>query len=190
MILTNAILSQFSSGDDALSPVTLRPWSLGEHSYATNGKILVRVDRLADVAPPVDRKIEQTTAQIDGWLAKLAAAHRVPVPRIEVPAGKSWTCDQCEGRGCSCCECDGAGKWHQPVRVSWRGVHISRDLWLMIAALPGGTIAASPPLPPIYDHVSFAFDGGSGIVMPMRKPTIPQDVEPLIVDAEPGAQAA
>jgi hypothetical protein len=57
-------------------------------------------------------------------------------------------------------------------------------MWRLIAALPGSQIAASPPLPPIYDHVSFAFDGGVGIVAPMRKPTMPEDDEPLIVAAE------
>lgn len=41
--------------------------------------------------------------------------------------------------------------------------------------------------PPIYDHVGFAFDGGVGIVMAMRKP---KDSDPLMVDAEPAATVA
>jgi hypothetical protein len=111
---------------------------------------------------------------------------------------KRALCDKCDGRGavhdcpdceCECTECEG-GTCHQPVMVAWRGAHISRGMWLLISALPGSMIASRPPLPPIYDHVSFAFDGGVGIVMPMRTPTIPEDVEPLIVAAEALAQSA
>lgn len=197
MIFTNSILRGFCAGDER-RPITCRPWSVGEYSYATNGLIIVRVPRLVDVPPPDDQKIEKTAAQIDEWLQKLEATTRTPVPRFEVPKGKSWTCDKCEGRGtehdcpdcnCECDECEG-GTCHQPVMVAWRGTYISRDMWRLIAALPGSQIAASPPLPPIMDHVSFAFDGGVGIVMPMRKPTIPEDVEPLIVAAEEPAHTA
>lgn len=194
MIFTNATLRSFC-GDDGRS-VTSRPWSVGEYSYATNGLIIVRTARLDGVPPPDDNKIEKTAALIDGWLSKLASTHRVAVPHIEVPVGESWRCDVCEGRGtehdcrdcnCECAECGGTGTCHQPVMVAWRGTHISRSMWRLIAALPSSMIAASPP---IYDHVSFAFDGGVGIVMPMRKPRIPENVEPLIVAVEPAAEAA
>lgn len=197
MIFTNGILRSFCTGNER-RPVTCRPWSVGAHSYATNGHIIVRVPRLDDVPPPDDPKIEKTAAQIDEWLAKLASVPRDPVPRFELPKGKTWSCDKCDGRGtehdcpsceCECDECE-SGTCHQPVMIAWRGTHISGDMWRLIAALPGSMLAASPPLPPIMDHVSFVFDGGSGIVMPMRNPTMPEDVEPLIVAAEPAVQAA
>lgn len=197
MILTNSILRSFCGSDPRCS-ITYRPWSVGAYSYATNGRIIVRVPRLDDVPPPDDAKIEKTAAQIDEWLAKLDDTPRVAVPRIEIPKGRSWTCDKCDGRGfehdcpdcnCECTDCE-AGTCHQPVMVAWRGTHVSRDMWRLIAALPGSRIASSPPLPPIYDHVSFAFDGGVGIVLPMRKPTLPHDVEPLIVAVEEPAQSA
>lgn len=198
MEFTRAILREFCNGDER-RPITCRPWSVGDYSYATNGHIIVRIPRIADVPPPDDAKIEKTAQQIDEWLAKLADAKRDPVPRLDIPKGKSWRCDKCDGRGtehdcrdcgCECDECDGTGTCHQTVMVAWRGTHINRNMWRLIAALPGSTIAASPPLPPVMDHVSFAFDGGQGIVMPMRKPTIPEDCDPLIVAAEPAVVAA
>lgn len=197
MIFTNGILRSFCASD-ARRPLTCRPWSVGAFSYATNGRIIVRVPRLDDVPPPDDAKIEKTAKQIDEWLAKLDDTPRVAVPRIDIPKGRSWTCDKCDGRGfehncpgcsCECTDCE-AGTCHQPVMVAWRGTHVSPDVWRLIAALPGSQIASSPPLSLIYDHVSFAFDGGVGIVMSMRKPTIPDDVEPLIVAAEEPAQSA
>lgn len=190
MQFTNSILRSFCNGDEQ-RPITCRPWSVGAYSYASDGTIIVRVSRVDDVPPPSDPSIEKTAAKIDEWLAKLANASRVPVPRIELPTGKSWCCDTCDGRGtkhdcraceCECGDCDGTGRCHQPIMVAWRGAHIAGRLWRLISALPGSTIAASPPLPPIHDHVSFAFDGGVGIVCAMRKP---KDSDPLIVDAEP-----
>lgn len=192
MIFTNSILRSFCTGNER-RPITCRPWSVGEYSYATDGTIIVRVRRLDDVPPPDDPKIEKTAARIDEWIGKLASAALAPVPRVEIPAGKSWRCDKCDGRGtehdcpdclCECDDCDGSGSCHQPVMVAWRGTHICRSKWRLIAALPDSKIAASPPLPPIYDHVAFAFDGGVGIVMPMRRPTLPEDVEPLVINAE------
>ena len=143
--------------------------------------------------------MEGTAKQFSEWLSKLDGTTRVPVPRDDVPKGKSWSCDKCDGRGsehdcpdcrCECDDCDGTGTCHQPVMVAWRGTHISRDMWRLIAALPESTIAASQPLPPIFDHVSFAFAGGVGIVMPMRRPTIPDDVDPVVVSVEDHAQVA
>lgn len=198
MIFTNAILRSFCTGNER-RPITCRPWSVGAFSYATNGHIIVRLPRLGDVPPPEDQSIEKTAKNIDEWLAKLADVSRVPVPRVEIPKGKSWRCDKCDGRGtehdcrdcgCECDECNGTGTCHQPVMVAWRGTHLARDVWRLIAALPGSTIAASPPLPPIYDHVSFAFDGGVGIAMPMRKPTLPEDCDPLVVTVDDQAQSA
>ena len=54
--MTSEILKLFSAGESR--PITAQPWSLGEFSYASDGRILVRVTRLDDVpendkAPPV-----------------------------------------------------------------------------------------------------------------------------------------
>lgn len=195
MQMTDDILRNFCKGDERRA-VTYRPWSVGDYSYATDGTIIVRVPRLDDVPPPHDRTIEKTAAKIDEWMARLADANRVPVPRIELPTPKSWCCDTCDGRGtkhdcrscdCECYDCDGTGRCQQPIVVAWRGAYIAGQLWKLIAELPGSTIVASPPSPPIYDHAGFAFDGGVGVVMAMRKP---KDSDPLMVDAEPAATVA
>lgn len=187
MEFTDAVLRNFCSGDER-RPITCRPWSFGDFSYATNGTIIVRVPLVADVPIVADR--EKTAKMVDQWLTNYASMERVPAPRIDLPKGRSWTCDECDGRGtkhdcpdcgCDCRECDGTGRCHQPVLVAWRGTHISRENWRLVTALPGSVIAASPPLPPVHDHISFAFDGGSGIVMPMRKR---DEDDPLVINAE------
>jgi hypothetical protein len=81
------------------------PFSVGEFSYATNGHILVRVPRLADVperddALNLDRVSPSFNAEISIWL---------PVPFIAPLAYIS--CEVCgtSGRAYKCPECDGEG---------------------------------------------------------------------------------
>ena len=186
MQFNNSILRSFCEGKER-RPVTCSPWSVGDHSYATNGSIIVRVARCEDVALADDNK--KTAAMVDGWLAAMAEVERVPLPRFEIANGKRWACDDCEGRGykhdcpdcsCDCDKCNG-GYCHQRVIVAWHGLQIKALHWQLIAALPSSLIATalSPP-----GHIAFSFDGGYGLVMPMRVP-LDSDEPPLIVEPPP-----
>lgn len=186
MEFNNVMLRSFCAGNE-LRPVTCRPWSVGDHSYATDGAIAVRVARSEDVPPP-EKDITKTATMLDGWLAATADVDRVSLPHVEIVPGKRWICEKCDGRGyahdcpectCECDDCDG-GYRYQHVIVMWRGMQVKARIWQLIAALPNSKIATR--LSPA-GHIAFSFDGGSGICMPMRVPL--DDDEPLRIPAEP-----
>ena len=171
MEFNNALLRNFCTGNE-LRPVTCRPWSVGDYSYATDGSIAVRVVRSEDVPPP-EENITKTAAMLDGWIAATADVERIALPHVDVAKGKRWICEKCDGRGyehdcpectCDCDDCDG-GYRYQQVIVMWRGMQVNARIWQLIAALPNSRIATH--LSPA-GHIAFLFDGGAGICMPMR----------------------
>jgi hypothetical protein len=146
-----------------------RPWSRGDWTWATNGHILIRVPRRADV-PENDEAPDPSKilAPFDG--TKLAA--RAP---IELPAVTMDECDDCSGagygiHGCPYCECDcgtcgGTGKVDSDRQVSidfCGGVFALRYV-RQIMALPGLRLPADHP--DKHAPLLFAFDGGVGALM-------------------------
>lgn len=103
------------------------PFSRGQYTYATNGHIVVRVPRRADVPEnPKAPDIEKIGLE--------APTNLRPLPHYTLPtgrkclrcrgAGRAYDCDKCEGSGwsqCSHCnseieckECHGAGQIARP----------------------------------------------------------------------------
>jgi hypothetical protein len=84
--ITAAMLQKFC-GDDSSRPMFRRPFSQGAFSYATNGALIVRVDRLAEVAeldsaPHVERffKLAFNTGRLKfGPMPAIAAEGSEPV---------------------------------------------------------------------------------------------------------------
>jgi hypothetical protein len=115
--MTREELQRFCSTADA-GPRIATPWSAGEWSYATDGKLLVRVPRLPDVpersdAPALDRAVFLFTEDVD-WR---------DIPSLPDPVmddcrdcgGKGLErnlCETCEGDGKVGCECDECGDTH------------------------------------------------------------------------------
>jgi hypothetical protein len=96
-------LMKFCGGKNQVRLAT--PFSIGEFTYATNGHILVRVPRLADIpertdAPP-PAKVEEVFNHYKGDYQ--------PIPAVGPIKTKS--CPVCEGTGKfqTCPECDGTG---------------------------------------------------------------------------------
>lgn len=147
-----------------------RPFSRGEFTYATDGKILIRVPRRADVperedAPAVERVLEQAAA----------TAFR-PVNKPELPTETRTECESCHGRGvehdcpdcqCTCKECSGTGSVSADAETSLSlgGAAMSLKYARRFLTLPGLMIAdpceGAGPL-------AFRFDGGDGMTAVLR----------------------
>lgn len=172
-------LNKFCSKDDTRYRIQ-KPWSRGEYTYATNGHICVRVPRLADIE-------ENPKAPDTEKLFSDALAREYPVwlepPEVRVKLVK---CDLCGGMGGIftnevCDECDGEGRFmmSEPVRFQINGkeIGLSNIYIALIRELAeaeiGLTEAAAIPLThgksgPTGTPVMFRFDGGIGLLMPVR----------------------
>lgn len=176
-----------------------QPFSDGAYSYATDGKLLIRVPRIDEV--PVGISFTQRV-----YTAFTFADKQPPPVWQNIPAfilvynacpnchGKGYfrLCRYCKGEGCSRCddglyavkkseklrpqeiidacdECAGAGSVKDPgdirmVNMTGGITRISAILLDMIKDLPNVQIAP-------YDSdqaFRFKFDGGDGLLMPMR----------------------
>ncbi|MCK9361657.1 hypothetical protein M0Q28_05570 [Patescibacteria group bacterium] len=163
-------LKKFCAAADG-SRINLHPWSKGEYSYATNGHIIARVPRLADV-PERDGALSTDYlfpyADPPAWFA---------LSDIELAKVKTVDCSECDGDGevrheecpdCDghpCPDCDGTGKVTpmQPVAVG--NSHYQLAYLLILKALPNCKIG--PNVNPMY-QAPFTFDGGDGLLMPMK----------------------
>lgn len=162
-------LSPFCSTDPGREHIR-KPFSHGAFTYATNGHILVCVPLRAGYAanaqgPNVDRIME---------FHKGATFSPLPVvrwPKIPEPPA----CAVCEGRGtehdcpecrCKCDACDGTGRIHDETgSVGVRGAIFAIKYIKIIASLP---LAEFSEKPSVTYPCPFRFDGGCGVVMPMR----------------------
>lgn len=164
-------------GDNDIRYYLNAPFSEGEFTYATNGHILIRVARRGDVAEVDDK------SSMKGKCEKLFADNpfvaAVPIP--DIPPMVKADCHCCNGDGaheykCSgappyeCGECDGTGKqMDEPgdtpfPHVEVSGIHFAPAYLRLIKTLPNYQFS------PIEEKASpFKFDGGDGLLMPMRK---------------------
>lgn len=105
-----------------------------------------------------------------------------PPPEVDERWVLTFPCSTCGGDGiCECCDCDtshscghcdGTGTCRETVdeaneRVAFGYVDIARRYAWLISTLPNVTWAAQ--LDNDESPILFRFDGGQGVVMPMRK---------------------
>ena len=180
---------------DAIRPALMEPFSLGPHTYATDGRVIIRVPVIAGV------KTENIGADKLEW--NLPAGGTVcAIPEIQPPEmlacpdckgtgkmklcarcnGKGWTrcfecgheteCRTCRGKTANnpdtpCCECDGAGRYEAfGQTVEIGGSLFGAQYLRKIVTLPGLVFyVGTDATQPAY----FTFDGGEGIIMPISK---------------------
>lgn len=166
----NIDLSLFC-GTDKHRPHLHQPFSRGDWTYATNGHILVRQPRRTDV-PEVKNSPnpEKLFAAVDVSLPSR------PLPVFEFPTPERTTCLSCEGRGtehdcpdcqCECEICGGRGERVERITAGIGATSFSAKYIAMLAALPDIKVPAEPP---IDAAMYFTFDGGDGLLMPMKSP--------------------
>jgi hypothetical protein len=146
------------------------PWSRGDHTFATNGHIIVRVPRLEgieenDAAPDVSKALEHGEAK--EWF---------PLSEIKIPKYSGFVCPECDGSGkeddeCEKCGhqkncegCGGTGKIDRITPVAVGEVSFQAKYLALIKNLPNCRIAPSGP----ETQAQFIFDGGDGSLMPMK----------------------
>lgn len=165
--MTPADLQRFCSRDHR-RPNLHAPFSRGDFTYASDGVVIVRVARLADVA-----EISTAPAAESLPFADANAAFTKAPTTIELPAVKELECECCSGRGsqhdcpqctCECEECGGHGQVLETVTVGIGPANFSAKHLKRILVLPNlqlGPLSFSDPVP-------FRFDGGDGLIMPVR----------------------
>ena len=161
---------------DPTRQTTKEPWSAGAYTYATDGKVCIRVARKDDVP----EKSGVPTQKIDEWLSdgnldQLAARRDLrPLPSVTLPKPKVTECERCNGRGvehdcpecgCECSLCQGVGNETQRIIVKCGGVMLTAGQWCRLASLPGIQIATQKNT---NGHAWFEFEGGRGIASPVR----------------------
>jgi hypothetical protein len=147
------------------------PFSQGEFTYATDGRVAVRVPRIMDF-PEADKP---AVSGIFLSYFKDGPKGSIKVDLPEITTGEQ-DCKECGGTGhehdcpdctCECDFCDGDGTVPHLAKVC---VTIGDALYdaayiKQILSLPGLKFAEKPSK---EDAAPFVFDGGEGILMPMR----------------------
>jgi hypothetical protein len=124
--LTVRDLEPFCSTDPERSALQA-PWSKDGYTYSADGRILVRVDRLPDVA---ENKDAPNPAGIFKQTARQDVAPLLP---LTLPARVYRMCQLCGGSGwlfdlhpCELCDGTGGTEW-EDVSVGLRGALFDRD---------------------------------------------------------------
>ena len=86
--------------------------------------------------------------------------------------GANKTCEKCDGEGSlssgQCPDCQGQTKIQRPKYQPIGGTFINVKYDKLIRALPGAELLENPERPAM-SAIPFRFEGGEGLVMPMRR---------------------
>lgn len=174
-------LQKFCASEDSFKYQMQKPWTRGDFTYATDGHVAVRVPIVAGIpeqtnAPAVDTLAWDTPVNPDQWISIPKLPKRKIVTAFKDCAycggsGKEHEdCDDCRHE---CEECDGEGRLEDGEKLDQKSVPIKvgskfvSNLHLeRIRDLPNPQLA--PEATPETEAFPFRFDGGQGLVMPMR----------------------
>lgn len=172
--MTVELLSRFCGG---WSTAMHAPFSSGAYTYATNGHIALRVRRIESVpevagSPNVEKIL-------------VASGNPMLVPLVlDLPENKveQQECSTCEGRktehdcpscNCDCEDCAGTGietnESDEYTSIGIRGVPFAAKYMRLLILLPG---VLFDPKPKAACATRFDFDGGEGMLMPLREARI------------------
>ena len=159
-----ADLQKFCADRDDIRYRMQKPFSQGEFTYATNGHVLICVQRLPDVAE------DNEAPQCGALISKIPpAVNWIPIP--ECAALPEVECDECHGTGmatCPTCEhdsdcenCNHTGQVRQRIAVAVGDAHFDQHY---LAMLQGYEIAANGPKAAAHIRRGDI----TGLLMPMR----------------------
>ena len=189
-----ATLKTFCSSDPSRNRLS-NPWSEGDYSYATNGYLMVRVDRFPDIpnGKPVTLERMEEYFNVVPETPLLIIKYKKQQCGVCEGSGRISRCPECNGLGmvtfdnaynnyevdCKTCdgegslvggkekcqECNGEGKIiDKSQTVDLDGVQFMVATLEPIFKLPNVKIFVRKECAP----ATFSFDGGMGIVMPMK----------------------
>lgn len=169
-------LSPFVSKDES-RPSICAPFSIGEWTYATDGRILIRVPRREDVPenPSAPQKATTLIPTDVGPFVPLPEFEEYPLHLLD----NEKECQACEGHGYIACPtcgneercevCYGSGMLDNAppyVAVQIGEHHFSNHYLTLLKGLPNVKIAVNEKE---ESPAAFQFDGGAGCLMPMRR---------------------
>lgn len=140
------------------------PFTREEWTYATNGRIIIRVPRVEGVAT-VPVQAEAVFTEISSQ--EVAIPESIPDPTIS-------ECPKCRGTGvivcltceseCSCKKCQGAGRLTEDPPVLIGNQRLRADHLRLISRLPGVKLLLN--IQP-GENCAFTFEGGEGRMSPV-----------------------
>ena len=190
------ILKKFVSQNDPREYMR-GPFNRGEWTYATNGHIAVRVPKIDGIATLAEKHIPKLEGPFKRTHSDNAFVALPPLPPLEKcrfcnGTGVAYECEECDGDGefehgshtYACKECDGRGQvtysggieaacWRcggsgakriVPIQVG--GSHFDLFYLHLINGLPGAKFS---PGAGRMDMAMFVFDGGEGILIPLKQ---------------------
>jgi len=144
-------------------PQIKRPFSRDGYTYATDGRVIVRVARRKRYKENPDAP----DVSVCGTFAYRGITKKLPRP---IPKTQKAICDSCGNDRryrVSCDNCNGTGRVHKYVYVRVGSRFIDAKYLHLLAKLPNIRIQqAGHTNSPAY----FSFDGGCGYIMPLQNP--------------------
>ena len=183
-------LKSFCSKDQSRPQIT-EPFSDEHATYFTDGRIIVRVPRVASVDITREPDRVEILKKMQSYFEKDPSAGIFNELPAEPESGWGEDCETCGGSGrackvvCDCCgnetilpveidclDCDGAGMKYWDIRVQVGNQDVNAFYLRKIKDLPGIKIACNQTDP--GGVLSFFFTVGDGRLMPMKpKPANP-----------------
>lgn len=145
------------------------PFTIDDYTFATDGRILVRVPKLSGVSMLDASHINgvmEVTIPLD---VPDHATVWEPLDAAVIPPFEKGDCMECFGDECDkqyCRLCEGTGQSEKYVPVLLGNKKINSVYLRKIVDLPGLLLA--PNMTPRTGVMPFRFDGGRGLLMPMR----------------------
>jgi len=173
-------LQQFCSTDELRAWLT-KPFRAGDHSYASNGQIMVRVPAREQDEPPKNppKDWEQKVTRYFLPMQDVVFSKSPPVNLPALEKEEVITCSECEGRGtqhdcpdceCTCGTCKGTTQERIRPLISADFAGAQFDLMYLhqIMSLPALQVAIGSADVDQLLPLLFRFEGGEGSLMPLR----------------------
>lgn len=173
MKIEKELLQKFCSDQENRVSINT-PWSDEKYSYATDGRLCIRVPRLPDVPERDDapKNMQKNIFDIQPNTGEFQPLGLIVFPPL-VGSSKCTTCHGCGTHTCSTCEddhecghCEGSGREAERMIGFKFGKHtVSHLFFNKLTALECVSVAESSV--DEMHALSFRFNGGDGLLMPM-----------------------